>query len=176
MKNIILIGAPNRGKSTLGKLAAKRLGMRYLDIDEMAMDYAVEQGNPLLIFMHMLKYQSRAVREAIAGDEPAVISAGASIIESPDDLELLRGSGYVIHVRRRSDLSVMPPSRFSLTHTNMGKNGKTTEKICSGAEMSDLLSKEYERDMPKYEAAADATLDNDGTPEEGLEKLLKLVD
>jgi shikimate kinase len=176
MKNIILIGAPNRGKSTLGKLAAERFGMRYLDIDEMAMGYAIERGNPVYIFTNMLRYQSKAVREALECDEPVIISAGASIIESPDDLELLRDSGFVIHIKRRSDLSVMPPSRFALVHTSMGGDGEKVEKISAGAELSDMLNKEYERDMQQYEEAADAVLDNDGTVEEGLEKLAVLIE
>ena len=55
MANIVLIGMPGCGKSTVGVLLAKALGMRFFDTDVV---FQVQQGRKLqeminLIFCHI---------------------------------------------------------------------------------------------------------------------------
>jgi shikimate kinase len=171
MGNIILIGASGSGKSTLGKLAAEKTGMRHLDIDTMVMDYAIEGGNPASVFLHFLEYQSRAVQEALRRREPVIISTGAEIITNRSDFALLCDFGYVVHVRRSSDMSAESGSGVVLVRTSIGADGEKAEKIYDG----NSFIKDYEQELPAYDEAADEILDNNGAVEEGLEKLIALI-
>jgi shikimate kinase len=172
MKNIILIGASYRGKTTLGKLLAEKMGIRHLDIDEMVMDYAIERGSPAYIFLHFGENQRRAVREVLKCDEPVVVSTGAEIMESWSEFKLLCDFGYVIHLRRSPDLSAETNSGLVLTHVTQGENGETVRKVYDHK----LLIEGYEQDLPIFDEMADAILYNDGTVEEGLDKLVALID
>jgi shikimate kinase len=171
MENIILIGASHRGKSTLGKLAAEKTGMRFLDTDEMVVGYAVKSGDPASIFRRFIEYQRRAVREAMECREPVIISTGAEIVANRADFALLCGSGYVIHVRRSSERCAGTGLNTVIVRTIIGKDGGKMEEVYD----RNAMINDYARDLPVYDKAADVILDNNGTVEEGLEKLLAVI-
>lgn len=100
MKNIVLIGMPGAGKSTVGVLLAKTLGRRFIDTD-------------LLI----QESTGRLLQEIIDADGPdaflaveeqivlglhrhrAVIATGGSVVYSSRAMEHLRNHGVVVYLK-----------------------------------------------------------------------------
>ena len=72
-KNLIFIGMPAVGKSTVGIVVAKRLGMRFIDTD-------------LLI----QEQEGKLLREIIADTSPACVSIIGSAVMEPPPFSSLR--------------------------------------------------------------------------------------
>ncbi|MGM9565145.1 shikimate kinase [Evtepia sp.] len=100
MDNVILIGMPGVGKSTLGVLLAKALGYRFLDTD-----------------LVLQAQEGRLLREIIAAEgidgflalegrvcgslqaDRSVIATGGSVVYSPEAMAHLRSMGTVIYLK-----------------------------------------------------------------------------
>lgn len=100
MENVILIGMPGVGKSTLGVLLAKALGYRFLDTD-----------------LVLQAQEGRLLREIIAAEgidgflalegrvcgslqaDRSVIATGGSVVYSPEAMAHLRSMGTVIYLK-----------------------------------------------------------------------------
>lgn len=98
--NIVLIGMPASGKSTLGVLLAKTLGMNFLDTDllmqrkeEMLLqDIVDERGIEGFL----------SIEEEILKDlnvEATVISTGGSAVYSQDGMKNLKSLGKIIYIK-----------------------------------------------------------------------------
>ncbi len=100
MDNVILIGMPGVGKSTLGVLLAKALGYRFLDTD-----------------LVLQAQEGRLLREIIAAEgidgflalegrvcgslqaDRSVIATGGSVVYSPEAMAHLRSMGTVVYLK-----------------------------------------------------------------------------
>ena len=90
-KNIIFIGMPAVGKSTIGVVAAKRLGMRFVDTDLLIQ----EQEGKLLheIIAEVGEDGFLAVENQVNRDlnvENAVIAPGGSVVYSDEAMRHFR--------------------------------------------------------------------------------------
>ncbi len=147
--NIILIGMPGVGKSTLGVVLAKELGFEFVDAD-------------LLI----QKREKRLLKEIIAQDgvdgflaienhvnasieaENTVIATGGSVIYGPEAMEHLKAIGTVVYLKL--DYNTLDSRLGSLKGRGVVlKEGQN------------LLSLYNER-VPLYEKYADVTVDEAG--------------
>jgi len=97
--NLILIGPPAAGKSTLGVLLAKRLSLDFVDTDVVLQ---VRQGRRLQDILDALGASGfrRLEEEAILSLAPerTVIATGGSVIYSQRSMELLRRLGRVLYL------------------------------------------------------------------------------
>ncbi len=147
--NIILIGMPGVGKSTLGVVLAKELGFEFVDAD-------------LLI----QKREKRLLKEIIAQDgvdgflaienhvnasieaDNTVIATGGSVIYGPEAMEHLKAIGTVVYLKL--DYNTLDSRLGSLKGRGVVlKDGQN------------LLSLYNER-VPLYEKYADVTVDEAG--------------
>ncbi len=100
MKNITMIGAPSCGKSTVGVLLAKRLGMSFIDVDiviqeqtgKLLKEIIAEQGTDGFI---KVEGDIAASLEA----ENSVIAPGGSICYEDWAMEHLKAISTVVYLR-----------------------------------------------------------------------------
>ena len=99
MKNIVLIGMPGSGKSTVGVLLAKALGYSFVDVD---LIICKEAGKPLQeildnegldFFLHL---EGRIGAEL--DYDKTVIATGGSMVLSENAMENLRKNGKVVFI------------------------------------------------------------------------------
>jgi len=97
--NIILIGMPGAGKSTLGVLLAKTLGMSFVDTDIVLQE---KEGRLLHEILNTdgLEYFLEAEESTVMQleVENCVIATGGSVVYSQKAMEYLRSTGIAIYL------------------------------------------------------------------------------
>ncbi|HET6164708.1 MAG TPA: helix-turn-helix transcriptional regulator [Planctomycetota bacterium] len=92
-QRIALIGLRGAGKSSLGRAAAERAGLRFVELDQRVEEVA---GMPLadVFTLHGEAWYRRLEREAleklVADRRPLVVATGGGIVVAADTYELLR--------------------------------------------------------------------------------------
>ena len=149
MKNVVLIGMPGCGKSTVGVVLAKILGYRFLDSDLLIQ----ESENRLL--HDIIEQEGIEGFEAIENKVNAsidvkrsVIATGGSVVYGREAMEHLRSIGVVVYIR-------LP---FEEIRKRLGNLHKRGVAIREGQTLRDL----YDERVPLYEKYADITVDVDG--------------
>ncbi len=99
--NIVLIGMPGSGKSSIGKTLAKRLGMNFVDTDTLV---EKEHGAIPKIFGEkgesvFRQYEHEAAKKA-AQLSNTVISTGGGIILDEKNIKVLRATGTIVFLKR----------------------------------------------------------------------------
>ncbi len=97
MKNVVLIGMPGTGKSTVGVILAKRLGYGFLDTDILL---AETEHRKLPEIIAAEGYEELIRIEGLLGEsierESCVIATGGSMVFSEKAMENLRRNAVVI--------------------------------------------------------------------------------
>lgn len=101
-KNLVLIGMPGSGKTTIGRELAKLLGKDFIDTDEEVSkmcgksipDIFAEDGE--IVFR---EFERQAVASAAARLN-TVISTGGGTVLNADNRKMLRHNGYIILINR----------------------------------------------------------------------------
>ncbi|HZK24657.1 MAG TPA: shikimate kinase [Oscillospiraceae bacterium] len=159
-KNIVLIGMPGAGKSTVGVLAAKVLGMAFVDTDLLIQ----EQEQRLLqeiINQQGIKEFLKIEEEVLFGlqVENSVIATGGSAIYSLPAIKHLQNSGKLIYLKIS-----LPELEERLG--NMAQRGVVMGK---GETLADL----YAARTPLYEQAADRIVEcSNLTTEEVITRII----
>ena len=149
MKNVILIGMPGAGKSTVGVVLAKRLGYTFLDSDLVIQQ---KYGKLLheLISEHGVEGFWKIENDVNAGltCDRTVIATGGSAIYGAEAMEHLRSIGTLVYLRL-----TLPQIEERL--------GDLTERGVTLREGQDLKAL-YEERTPLYEKYAHVIIDCDG--------------
>jgi XRE family aerobic/anaerobic benzoate catabolism transcriptional regulator len=105
-KPIALLGVRGAGKSTVGAALARKLGMRFVEVDqqiEEATGFALGD----VFTLHGEAYYRRVEREVLsrllADPHPMVLATGGSIVNDPTTFALLRERAYTIWLRARPE-------------------------------------------------------------------------
>ena len=146
MNNIILIGMPGCGKSTVGVVLAKALGMDFIDSDLVIQK---EMGAKLsqLIDQHgdagfrEIENRINAAMEA----ENSIIATGGSVVYGEDAMRHLKDIGTVVYLK----LS------YEAIEDRLGDLHARGVTIQPGWTLRDL----YNERVPLYEQWADVTVD-----------------
>lgn len=101
-KNIVFVGMPGSGKSTVGKMLAEKLGREFLDTDDMIVE---KEGKPIPeIFAengeeYFRNVETECVREA-GKKMGLVIATGGGAILKKENRDAMRENGTVIFLQR----------------------------------------------------------------------------
>ena len=163
--NLILIGMPSAGKSTVGVVLAKMLGMDFLDGDLLIQR---QEGATLPQLIDELGPEGfLAVENRVLSGiacENTIIATGGSAVYSEEAMAHLKELGPVIYLR-------LPFEEMLRRLGDIHQRGVVMRK---GAGMS--LADMYEERLPLYEAWADLTVDVDGiTLAEAAREVFALV-
>lgn len=152
LENIVLIGMPGCGKTTVGRALAERLGRAFVDLDEEIVrragrsipDIFARDGEDAFRAL-----ETRAVREA-GSRTGLVISTGGGVVTRKENRDPLRQNGVIVHLTR--PLAALPTG------------GRPVSQ-------STDLAVLWQRRAPLYAAFADLTADNSGPLERTLEQI-----
>ena len=142
MNNIILVGMPSCGKSTLGRILAKELGYGFLDTDEVIIR---QNGCPLRDILDaqgvdgFIRVEEASVCTVNA--ENTVIATGGSVVYSEKAMAHLKAMGRVVYLQ----LS------FDEMERRLGDLHARGVAIAPGSTLMDL----YNERIPLYEKYAD---------------------
>ena len=100
MSHIFLCGIKHSGKTTIGKLLAKRLGRRWYDLDR---EIERKIGEPIRTFYRAFGQEAFQqleveVLEAIIGEEELVISLGGGAADNDPLMKMVKERGTLVYL------------------------------------------------------------------------------
>lgn len=161
-ENIVLIGMPGVGKSTVGVVLAKMMGYRFIDADLIIQE---QEGK---ILCEIIKEQGTegflAVENRVNSSiwaRHAVIATGGSVVYGAEAMRHLKEIGTVVYLK-------LPFEELSQRLSDIKGRGVVLKK-------GQTLLTLYEERVPLYERYADFTVDEHClNVEQTIEKIMEL--
>ncbi len=151
LSNIILIGMPGSGKSTVGKLVAERLSRQFIDTDE---EIERRYGAPRDIITEKGEDAFREIEKEVVADvakeSGLVIATGGGVVEREENRRALSQNGKIYLIER--DIASL---------------------ATDGRPLSKDVEKLYERRRDKYLRFADVKIENDSEVSGTVGKIIK---
>ena len=157
--NVILIGMPGCGKSTVGVVLAKTLNYSFLDADLLIQEQTGKRLQQIIDFDGLDKFYEieERVLSGIQCDR-TVIATGGSAVYYPAAMEHLKELGAVVYIQLSCE-NVKKRLGNLASRGVAGAKDKTVEQL-------------YEERVPLYEQYADFIIDcNEGTLAENMDKI-----
>ena len=163
MKNIVLIGMPGAGKSTVGVILAKVLGYQFIDADlviqkrenRLLHEIISEEG-----LDGFLKAEENANVYIAQNEEKSIVATGGSVVYCEKAMQELKKTGRVIYLELEYD-------QLKKRLGNLKGRGVVLK---DGQDLRGL----YEERIPLYEKYADLTVNEKNLDVE--QTLQKIVD
>ena len=164
MANIVLIGMPGCGKSTVGVLLAKAMGKAFIDTDVVLQ---AKEGRKLQSMIDDIGIDAFLKKEQDAvltlDCENTVIATGGSVVYGGDAMAHLHRGGVVVYIK-------LPYPVIEKRLSNLATRGVNLRE---GQTLRDL----YEERVPLYEAAADIVCSaEDFEIEQTVAEIVRLVE
>lgn len=162
---IFLIGFMGAGKSTVGRLLARRLGFDYLDTDDLFKQENAGVTTAEYIRLHGLTafrpLERKALQHAAMLEHDAVIATGAGVSVYADNLEVMKAAGWVVHLR--TPLAVIAAR---MTAEELAKRPVWSQQTKASLQAC------YEERLNRYDQAH-CTVDGACAPEEIVSELVR---
>ena len=153
MPNIVLVGFMGTGKTSVGQRLARRLGMTYVDTDDIIEQTAGRRITDIFNQhgeLYFRELESDAVRKVSRLDDH-VISTGGGVVLRAENLEFLKRNGVVFCLMATSE-EIWERVKHE-THRPLLKAPNPVKKI-----------HEMLKDREAYYALADCMIRTDGVP------------
>lgn len=161
-ENMILIGMPGAGKSTVGVILAKVLGYGFVDADLVIQE---KEGKLLHEIIEevgadgFIEVENRINSQIQA--KRSVIATGGSVVYGAEAMEHLKKDGIVVYLS-------LPLAHLKKRLSDIRGRGVVLKE---GQTLEEL----YEERVPLYEKYADITVDEQGMDvERTIEKIIEL--
>ena len=162
-ENLIFIGMPAVGKSTVGIVVAKRLGKRFIDTDLLIQEQEKKLLREIIAEVGddgFLKIENQVNRDVKA--ENSVISPGGSVIYCEEAMKHHKEIGTVVYLK----------ASYQTIRRRIRNPQKRGVVLREGQTLKDL----YNERVPYFEKYADITVCEDGCRiEETIENVLNAV-
>ena len=155
MKNVVLIGMPSCGKSTVGRIIAEKTGRKFIDTD-LLVEADVGKRIPDIFAESGESYFREKEREAVdraAEERGAVIACGGGVVLDVRNVNVLKKNGVIAFIRRDIGL--------------LSTEGRPLSKNAAALKEMEKIR------MPLYEKYADFTVDNDKQPVDTAEEIIR---
>jgi shikimate kinase len=162
--NIVLIGMPGCGKSTVGVLLAKRLGLSFVDTD---LFIQAGEGKSLqrLIEVHGMRRFCEIESEYVhrTNVAHAVIATGGSVVYYDSAMQHLRKSGKIIYMQ-------LPLTELEQRLGDLNARGVVLEP-------TETLTSLYNKRIPLYQQWADKIVNLSGLGhEQSVEAIMNALE
>ena len=157
MLNIVLIGMPGCGKTTVARALGKALGREVVEADALLVDEAGEMIPEIFAREGEEGFRRRetAVLHAQGMRSGLVLSTGGGCVTREENYDLLHQNGTVFWLRREID--------------RLPKEGRPLS-------LKNDLHAMFETRRPLYERFADYVIDNNGSLQETVEAILEVLE
>ena len=154
-QNIVLIGMPGSGKSTIGKALAEKLGREFIDTDEMI---TLKYGNISDIFTrkgegYFRDIESEQVKEAAKLNGKVIATGGGAVLRK-ENVEALKQNGVIFFLNRPLE-DIIPTDDRPLSSNY------------------DALKKRFEERYDIYVSSADKEIYVDGEVNNAVGRILE---
>lgn len=156
MRNIVLIGMPGSGKSTLGSLLSQATGRPFVDTDE-EIEKRIQMSIPEYFSSNgeaAFRKVESAVIQDIGKQSGLIIATGGGCVTKAENYPPLHQNGVIFWINR--DLEKLPTE------------GRPISLQTKAEEL-------YRTRCPLYKAFADFPVENNETPEQALRNILALL-
>jgi shikimate kinase len=151
--NIVLIGYRCSGKTAVGKILARELGMDFLDTDALIEDRAgcpIEKIVSSKGWDHFRKIEKRLTAE-VSGRDDLVIATGGGIVMDDDNVKNLKENAWIVWLDGNPEVLKERMDRERRT-------GKIRPSL-TGADPLEEIEQVLGMRRPLYEDAGDLTVD-----------------
>lgn len=150
--NIFLIGMRGSGKTTIGTLLARKLGMEFIDADEQIVKSASKSIPEIVAAEGWDVFRDREsdVLKSISRNGNQVVAGGGGVILKPTNVALMKQTGTIVWLK--AGVTVLAKRIEGDTNRPSLTSKKTLPE-----ELSELLSQRKNL----YQNAADITINND---------------
>ena len=154
-ENIVLIGMPGCGKSSIGRMLSEKTSRELIDADARIVE-KIGCSIPEFFKTHS-EAEFRAVETQVLREIGAlsgkIIATGGGCVTIPENKRLLTQNGVVFYIRR--DVSLLPTDGRPLSKANP-------------------LNEMYKIRKPLYESFADKQIDNSASLQEAAGRILEV--
>lgn len=153
--NIILVGMPGCGKSTISSLIAEATGRGLVDTDALIVE-AEGRSIPVIFandgedFFRLCEHKAAEEAGKLSGK---VIATGGGIVTRDENLDALRQNGKIFFIER--DLSLL------------SRDGRP---LSQGTDLSEM----YKKRLPMYLKFSDFTVDNNGSVSDCANEIISI--
>ena len=154
--NVVLVGMPGCGKTTVGNELARLMGREVVDIDSEIVKSA-GMSVPEIFAKYGEEHFRKLEREKsaeIGRSHGIIISTGGGVVKDyTNNYPSLHGNGFIVHLERE-----------------LGQLDRDGRPLSAGAD----LSKMYEERLPMYKSFRDAVCENRSDPKDAAKNILRM--
>ena len=155
-KNIVLIGMPSSGKSTIANMLNSKINKNVIDIDQEIVNKTHMEIKDIFTKFgenYFRKLEKEVVKD-IYKNSGYIISTGGGVIKDKDNIDMLKQNGTIYFINRDIDNLAVTSSR-PLSNTSF------------------KLKELYDDRLPLYKRYADIEIDNNKDINEVIKEILK---